>query len=691
MPKPVEVVNTSEEVYTLQDFEEVEPQDSDLSTSVTPDDLPEHFLETLSSSMRKRITEGSAREKNRSIQEFSTARSLLARGLTVGQVLTVFLNPDWGIGSKTQEKGPSYAVRTILKAQEANEKEGIRSADHPEAFDTLADLVEALHWFESDGGSMKRRKEVDPDSDFTGPCMKWLRDHGMDFLRDDRTDDGYVFWSGRIIPADKDSRQMKDLIYELAGVTETSWDNRKLRESIAHEARVRGRGVILHPWIAFDVERCQGYLLPDAHAGELLIFGPGGVAVEPNGTDGYLLRPTLLGLPLKYDESVDKTNGLRELVGSLKPFFATTVPAQQLLTCYLLTIPLQAFSASDLLPILHVTGPSGGGKSWALKLMTSWFYGRALLLRATQASSYAISDADPFLALDDYETLDADWQGRLLTGATGLVRTKMGGANMSRAVLQEGTVSFALTSINPLPTETLRRRAMVVDVDAKVYSTEGFNPTTAINRLVASRDRTWSAYIKLLAEDVLPAMVAGSSADNIKRVQDIIEVPENKGLATYLSLMWLIAENVGKYVDDFCPDDFETTMGAWADAMRLQSTEEFSERDTLLTLIELTYDELKRAGENYAGHLDVSPLISSSGRLIGFEGTGTQLYGTFAVVSRNKGLKFEMTSPNAVGRRFQLAQRVLDRQGWVAEAKKFGPRRGWTVTRADLVKPEEIA
>ena len=582
-----------------------------------------------------------------------------------------------------------YAARTVAKAHDANVKAGV--VPKSEQYDTLQQLVEALHWYEADNGAIKRRKEIDPDSEFTAPCIEWLRAHDMEFLRDARSDDGYIFWDGRVIPADKDTRQMKDLLYDMAKVTETSWDSRKLRESISHEARVYGRAVVLHPWISFDIVECQGYMLPDSHAGELLTFGPRGTSTAPNGTDGYLLRPSLLSLPVVYDADTDKRDGLQLLVDGITPLFACPRPAQQLLTCWMLSVPLQSFSSADLLPILHITGASGAGKSWVLKLMTAWFYGRALLLRATQASSYAISDADPLMPLDDYEALSSEWQGRLLTGATGLVRTKMGGSNMSQAILQEGTVSFALTSINPLPTETLRRRAMVVDVDAKKYATSAFNPTTAVNNIVRNRNTTFSAYIKLLSENVLPAMVAGSSAVNIAAIQNLIDVPENKGLGTFMSLMWLICDHIGEYVPGFSPDSFEDTITSWAAIMQLQSVEEFTERDTLLTLIDMTYQEIRNLGEEGYRQLDVSACISSSGRVIGFEGTGTQLYSTFAAVSRSKGLRFEMSSPNAVGRRFQLSTRLLEQQGWVTEAVKFGARRGWRVTRADLVMPEEEA
>ncbi|KKN20118.1 hypothetical protein LCGC14_0939010, partial [marine sediment metagenome] len=44
----------------------------------------------------------------------------------------------------------------------------------------------------------------------------------------------------------------------------------------------------------------------------------------------------------------------------------------------------------------------------------------------------------------------------------------------------------------------------------------------------------------------------------------------------------------------------------------------------------------------------------------------------------------DMTSPNMVGRRFQLSNGLLEKAGWIATAQKFGPRRGWSVVKKEM-------
>ncbi len=674
MSVPVTLLSLDETEYPLEAFREDTPSSEEEAFDVEPEELPEDFLQKLPAALQKRLVGGAPSGTDRSTNDYHVARRLLQTGHSPGQVLAVFLHDpsDWAIGQKTTEKGIGYAVRTI--------KQALAEEGDTKTPSTLVVLVEQLHWIDG-----KRKREVDPDYAFTGPCLRWLREKGMQFLRDIQTGNGYVFWQGRIISADRDDRDLKDFVYEQAGLTETTWDSRKLRESIAHEARTHGRDVLLHTWIAFDTAKCRGYILPNPRAGSVIKIGADTLEWCSNGMDGFLLRPSMLALAVAPNFETDKAEGLRTLVSVMRDQFACHKDAQQLLTCYTICILLREFAASDLIPILHVTGPSGGGKSWALKIITAWLYGRPMLLRATQASSYAISNSDPLLALDDYETLDTEWQGRLLTGATGLVRTKMASASLNTATLQEGTVTFALTSINPLPTDTLRRRAAVVEVDSTKYPTPGFNSTMAITRVQETRNATWSAVLRLLSEDVLPQMASGSARGNIDIVQRLIEVPENRSLAAYLTLMYLVGEALNRYVSGFLQESLEETTKIWAQVLKLQSQDEFVERDPLILAVDITFEELFKVGGDYSllNGVDVRPVMTK-GSLVGFEGTGTELHATFGSVIRNHGLRYEMTSPNAVGRRFQLSQRLLKHAGWIATPTKFGSRRGWRVVKESL-------
>lgn len=671
MPLDVKLVGGASEQYPLEAFKEDIPKVDNTDYNITPEELPDDFLKKLPKALRERIVNAPEKgSEKRSQNDFHVARRLLQESFTPGQILTVFLTETWSISSKTSEKGVGYACRTIVSAL----KEETESK--PES---LAALAESLHWNEG-----KRRKEIDPDSAFTRPCIDWLKAHDMRFLRDKQSSDGFIFWEGRVIGADKDSRELKDLIYEMVRVTEASWDSRKLREAIAHEARVFGKDVVLHTWVTFDALACKGYILPDPRTGGVVVIEPDKLRWDSNGVDGFLLRPSMLSQALKLNFDVDKKEGVKKYVELMARQFACSPMTKRLLACYTICIILRDFASSDLIPILHLTGSSGGGKSWALKLITTFLYGRPLLLRATQASSYAISTSDPLLALDDYENLDSEWQGRLLTGATGLVRTKMSSTTHNQAVLQEGTVTFALTSINPLPTETLRRRAAVVEMDSHKYALPDFNATTAISNLEAARNEIWSALLRLIAEDILPVMRTGSSKVNIDAVQKLIKVTENRSQATYLTLMWLVGQAIDTYYTGFLPGDLEETCGEWIDILNLQSHDEFIDRDALILAVDLTMEELKKVGGDWTllRGVEVKPIVEA-GKLLGFQGTGAELHATFGSVIRNHGLKYDMTSANSVGRRFQLSDGLLKRAGWNATPVKFGPRRGWSVVHTD--------
>lgn len=663
--------------YPLEAFQEEVPASEEQDIEIIPEELPDDFLEKIPKALRKRIEEGSKKGVDRSANDFHVARVLLQTGHSPGQILSVFLTTTFAVHEKTQEKGVGYAARTIQNA--IAQEQGDKPKD-------LAALAESLHWVDS-----KRRKEIDPDYAFTKPCIDWLKEAGMDFLRDIQTGNGYLFWMGRIISGDKDDRELKDFVYRQAGLSETSWDSRKLREALSHEARVHGKDVVLHTWISFDTLACKGYILPDPRAGSMIILHPGGpIEWRPNGADGYMLRPSMLSLAVSPDLDADKKDGLKTMIDVVTDQFACERDAQVLLTCYLITILLREFAQNDLIPILHVTGSSGGGKSWALKLITTWLYGRPLLLRSTQAASYAISNSDPLIALDDYENLDQEWQGRLLTGATGLVRTKMVSAAQNTAMLQEGTTTFALTSINPLPTDTLRRRAAVVEMSSVRHPTAGFNSATIIGRIQQTRNETWGAILKLIAEDVLPKMVEGSARNNIEAAQDLITVVENRSLAAYLTTMYLVGNAINNYVPGFLETDLKGTILTWADVLGLQKHEEFVERDPLVLVVDMVFQSLYKATGDYTmlRGIDVEPVLIS-GILRGFMGTGAQLHASFASVSRDRGLRYDMTSSNAVGRRFQLSNGLLAKAGWDATPQKFGSRRGWRVVKIEEAPKEE--
>lgn len=678
-PAEVRVILYKKRTYKLEELpraerETLEGDAGDLKAEA----LPEDFLATISDELRERILHGS--KEDRSANDYHVVKTLLSLGYTQGQCLSVLETEDWAVGDKTKQRGRQYALRTVAAAVRKEEPKR-----------TLSDLVEDLHWVPTARGEgVKRVKEIDPDRKFTGPIIRWFRNEGLEFLRDPGPDDGYIFWEGRVIRADKDFRGLKDFLYEQARITEMTWDSRKIREALSHEARISGRDVELRPWITFDTQTCTGYILPDPRSGYMLTVSPAGVRQTHNGEGGYLLKPSLLAKKLSINPTADKVAGLRLIRERLLDQLACAVPARSLMTCYVMAVILAAFAADDLLPILHVTGPAGGGKSWALKLLTCWFYGQPMLLQPTQASSQAISDNDTLICLDDYESLDPEWERRLLTGATGQLRTKMS-AFGEHLIIQRSSACFALTSLNPLSSGTLRRRALVVDVDATVHGSETFNAATAVERLTEVRDSTWTAYLTFLAEDVLPAMAKGSARDNIAAAQDLMTGP-NKGLATYLTLMWLIGSAAEKYSPGFLGVDDTSLIGVlqqWCGLLQLQSEAEFFEREPLVQYVETVLTDLQQhSGDIVIGDavfgagrpqgFVVRP-ITEAGRIVGFEGPSGDLHATFGAMARSHGLRYEFRNAHHVGKLFRMKLELLGAAGFTAEPRAFGSLRGWRV------------
>ena len=107
-------------------------------------------------------------------------------------------------------------------------------------------------------------------------------------------------------------------------------------------------------------------------------------------------------------------------------------------------------------------------------------------------------------------------------------------------------------------------------------------------------------------------------------------------------------------------------------------------KDTVFSklVVDMVFQALYKKSGDYTmlRGIDVQPVLMS-GTLVGFCGTGAQLHASFASVCRDRGLRYDMTSSNAVGRRFQLSNPILTKAGWNATPQKFGSRRGWNVVK----------
>ena len=126
-----------------------------------------------------------------------------------------------------------------------------------------------------------------------------------------------------------------------------------------------------------------------------------------------------------------------------------------ILACYALALPLMRGFPITTHPVLHLTGPSGGGKSQTGGRLASWMYGVAELGNMTVAGAYQLAETEPLLTFDDCERMDTQLTQFVLTASTGVTRTKFARSGVS-LVRQRAMAPIILTSIAELSDDALR-------------------------------------------------------------------------------------------------------------------------------------------------------------------------------------------------------------------------------------------
>lgn len=578
---------------------------------------------------------------------------LLELGYSPGQCLSVLTHSEWFSGEKTREKKNfDYATYTVAKAVSIYQKQGVTKGEERLLLDPV---IDAILFYEDDNGTPKKRR-VRRGSELVNPVVRFLRSHGEKFYLDEEERTGYIATSeGRILVADKDGSAFRDWIQKISGFTDEEQEHRILRSGIAAHVREAGEVAKLTPWCYLDTENWIFYILLDIR-GRTVLKVPAGKNPElvPNGTDKKLLhRSGYVVKSIQFDSKVDIEEGLKYFVDNFTGWLATDEVSRSILTCYTLTAPLAYGSPIQTYPLIHLVGPSGMGKSQTLKVISSWLHGEPRLINSTTAASYRIASKEVLLPFDDYERLPDDAKQFVLTAVTGIIRQKSGRAN-DDVVSQFAHVLMALTSISELEDEAVRRRALVIDINKERFPTEGYSENHW--KLIADkRSSLWSAYAKWLSQDVLPVLQKTNFNSLVKEVEKLIPLDVFRGLAPFLSLMWIVGSELEKYVPGVLGlDKVELTSGVkkWVEVLRLGDVEEIEERRPLLTAIrtvfevsvgrpegtlldiivsrEHDYEYKKRVVEatlrdtEYRLHLTPAEKLPQDGRWIGLEGSTTE-------------------------------------------------------------------
>lgn len=725
---PVEGLCTGTE-YALEDFPSAAPsqEDSKLNLAVEEEALPPDFLDKLPSDLRQRVEIGPLERADRSANDWYCARKLLELGFTSGQILTVLTHPTWYSGEKARTHGYKYPTYTVSRA----------IAEHVNKYRStgveLQPVIDAVLIAQDEKG-LRRKVPLLQGSDFIDPAIRHLESKGYRFYYDRLTSQPYIVAPTGDSVLAVSGPDYERWIYTVSGFTAEEREHRVLKSGLSSHIREYGTSIKLAPWCFHDSTTHTVYVLMDQHGRDVLrTASRKAPEVVPNGTDGIVLQKSSLSAgSLKWMPEAEWSQTMPTLISLTSRQFAMAPNLQALLTCYMLAAPLVYGYRISTLPLLHLTGAAGHGKSQTLGMLSTFLHGHPELLnKTTIAAAYRLTDREILLPFDDYERLEPDLKQFILTSATGATRHKSGAGTQDTARQTTHTL-LALTSISQLEEAAARRRALVVRVDKRQHRTTNYTEAHW-HKIAEKRSWLWSGYMKWVSAEILPSLDVHTFNKKVAEVESLIEVSAFGGLAGFLALSWIISSKLEKFAPDLFKSD-RTFLSTWLKDLDMQTTEEIDDRNDCAVGIDEVFEVAQRGAEGETLFTHMSKVIGrmsyenvtrvvqtvlrdsgfrvhvvkwdklprKEGKWFGLEGSVTEWVATVKHVTRGRvevtPANFGHVIGNLLGHRVEIPEgtrespNVYGKNGYCyARLKNAGPTRdrfGWRIS-IKLPPPEE--
>lgn len=554
-PPSVTIAFQENRTWGLTDFQlEIDDVEdaSESVFSIQEEDLPEEFLENLPTDLRDKIVNGPAGDSDRSNNDWFVARKLIEIGLTPGQVYSVFMNSEWEVGDKGRNNN-SYVVRTIHKAWKENKAVVVH---RPGAL--LQPIIEK-HMISRDKHGKAHLEMPTQAMPIIKEACELLLKHGYRFVtgKDDKVP--YIITeNGTMVRAAINDKQFATLLCNMTLFTPDSRAYRMFATGIVAYATNIALLAETHPWSYINhVTNEWRVLLDHSTARDVLVWRPDGnkeIRQITNGTDGIILTPSIRchDKAIVWSDGYEWEPGLRELIDLTHDNFPCNDLDKKLLVCLMFALPIAAgLIHNSTLPLLHLTGGSGQGKTGTLKTISAFIHGTtALESGTTGAAINIIGERDFFIPFDDYETLPEHLQQFILTNASGAVRHKVKEVDSDTLASQRAHLMLALTSIGDLEMTTLRRRALQICVSSKQFGRPDYDETHK-EKIINRRSMYWTSYIQFICNELLTSLNANTLNAEAVQVASYIGVQEFKPLAAFITLLFRIGKALSKVDERF--------------------------------------------------------------------------------------------------------------------------------------------
>ncbi len=639
---------------TLTEPQSVGPKSGALvAVEPLPGGDPTAWLDTLGDDLRSRIVEGataledgdsagrSSPKADRSSNDFRVCVSLLHLGLTLGQVRFVLTNPNWGISEKSLRKvtGESYQRLTLAAAERTYKEAKAAGRKYP-----LQPIIREVT-IGVDANGNPKRLTMWTSSDLLDRCVKSLRGREYQFLFDRSLDRCFVCGpSCGVTDLEPSNPSYLGWLYKETGMSSEEKEYRIIRDGLPLQARSIGTPCSSKAWL-YAADTPKGlrlfHLDPTTNTVTKNYLDSNHTETPdvtlPNGTNGrVMLASDQMRQPLPPSPNATERPDPKLLRELFTDTLACSEVHREILTAYLLAVPLVKGFPIVTLPLLHLQGPAGGGKTQTLKLLSAFFHGFPTVNNPTVAAFYRMAPAECFIPLDDYETLTQDMRQLILNNTTGAIRRKADGSE--GVASQDLHVPMAITSINELTDRPLRRRALVIHINKKKWTSRNHYKEEHWKVLAANRNALWISYLDLV-RDANPTKILNNFDKLVQATEKEIFVDEFVGLAGFITLLYALWKAIGPRLGATV-----SSLAKWAESLDLRDDEPMLERTPLLTAVHQTFEYVMR-DQTLLQNAELGDsrfalrITQREHGLLTLEGTTTEWLTTFRLTASRGGTK----------------------------------------------------
>lgn len=661
----------------------------------------------------------------RSQRDFRVADKMSQIGFTKEEIFSCLTHPSWPIGDKGREQR-SYAKKTASKvaAKNSDDKFDTCLALLDEAFSAEEEkkLTESIPSINR-GKLRKKIKSIfydvlqpggpgrhDRDSPKFGAIFGEevavaINEAGYRYVFDPEFDKSFISdRRGTVWEAAEGGAEFGNFISSISGFSNNQEEFRFISKGVINYIENCGEQIRIGRWVHYDQPDKKFYILADNKKGKIYSIDQHGKIEELwNGSGDVFLRPRIqASKPLTLTEDVELCDAVNKLEDLFTKFIAGPPDTKRFITALLIAITVAYGSEIvDTLPIIHLTGPSGGGKSATTKCMTNYLFGYSQVLLYTTAAAYRAAPGEIFMAHDDKEDISKEMEHFFLLSSTRAERSMCNLNSQVDIVTQRAHVVNCITSIDQLQTTALRRRTLVIEINKDHYPSADELMEGDAKDIANNRDFIWSGMTKLFAE-VIKAYSDGRYRALCRKVYQYIEEGTFKGLASFIALMILVEEQLAKATGRIYDED--VTMQQFVATAGLDDKYEIVNRDPMVLCLDSFFEKFFTQHVSIIGHTGTpeenveanfttgdtrssQPILTSEeendsirkligSRVRGVKASSTGWVSIFATDAR----EFAQTikSPTSLGKQFSRVEGKVDFPFYIT-SKRVNNTKIWSV------------